>query len=94
MSVVLPQWSSRQLQRGIINALIDSGADMDACRRSDMPIIVPIRAGNLTAVETLLARQANVRTFLAMDLPYLGGAAPSATREYEAALMSVYRQLA
>ncbi|CEL94122.1 unnamed protein product [Vitrella brassicaformis CCMP3155] len=98
MSVALPQWSSRQLQGDIINALIDGGAAVNAGGGEDLGVDRPIRAavaaGNLTALQTLLARQANVRGFLAMELPHIHGAAPSATREYEAALILVYRRLA
>ncbi|CEM28810.1 unnamed protein product [Vitrella brassicaformis CCMP3155] len=93
--VVLPQWSSRQLQHDILNALIDGGADVNAGGGggSSTPIMVAIRAGNLTAVEVLLARQVDVRGFAVMRLPYVGGAAPSATREYEDATISVFRRL-
>ncbi|CEM00610.1 unnamed protein product [Vitrella brassicaformis CCMP3155] len=94
MPVLFPQWPSRQLQRDIMDALIDGGADINA-GGDDRPIMVAIRAGNMTAVEALLARQANVRGIWGpvMQLPYFGGAAPSATREYEDALMSIYGRL-
>ncbi|CEM22702.1 unnamed protein product [Vitrella brassicaformis CCMP3155] len=94
--VVLPQWSSRQLQRDILSALIDGGADINADDFVEQPpIMVAIRAGNMTAVEALLARQADVRGIWGpvMRLPHLGRAAPSATREYEETLMSIYRRL-
>ncbi|CEM29379.1 unnamed protein product [Vitrella brassicaformis CCMP3155] len=97
LPVVLPQWPSRELQRDIINALIDGGADVNgsgAERFEQLPIKVAIRAGNLTAVEALLACQANVRGVTAMELPNRLGAASSATREYEDLLISVYRRLA
>ncbi|CEM30756.1 unnamed protein product, partial [Vitrella brassicaformis CCMP3155] len=91
--VSLPQWSSRELQQDIINALIDGGADVNRGGGSESPIKVAIAAGNLTAVDALLARQVDVRGFTVMRLPYIHDAAPPATREYEAALMSVYRRL-
>ncbi|CEM25186.1 unnamed protein product [Vitrella brassicaformis CCMP3155] len=93
--VVLPQWSSRQLQRDVINALIDGGADINAAGGEERLLKMGIAAGNLTAVEVLLERQANVRGFgpLVMELPDMLDAAPSVTREYEAALISVYRRL-
>ncbi|CEL94108.1 unnamed protein product [Vitrella brassicaformis CCMP3155] len=85
--VVLPPWSSRQLQRDILNALIDGGADM--------PIMAAVRAGNLTAVEGLLARQANVRGFRVMQLPRLQLSRPfplSLSREYEENLSPEYEE--
>ncbi|CEL94451.1 unnamed protein product [Vitrella brassicaformis CCMP3155] len=92
--VLLPQWSSRELQRDIINALVDGGADVNAAGGGrERPIRVAIEAGNLTAVDTLLARQADVRGLRVMRLPYIPDYAPPATREYEDALMSVYRRL-
>ncbi|CEM30739.1 unnamed protein product [Vitrella brassicaformis CCMP3155] len=89
----LPQWSSRELQRDIINALIDGGADINDGDGSERPIKIAIRAGNLTAVEALLERQANVRGFTVMQLPYVSEAAAALTCQYEDALMSVYRRL-
>ncbi|CEM28808.1 unnamed protein product, partial [Vitrella brassicaformis CCMP3155] len=97
--VVPPQWSSLQLQRDILSALIDGGADINGggCELMgvDRPIRVAVGAGNMTAVEVLLARQADVRGIWGpvMELPCVGGAAPPPTREYEAALMSIYRRL-
>ncbi|CEM31646.1 unnamed protein product [Vitrella brassicaformis CCMP3155] len=91
--VALPQWSSRELQRDVINALVDGGAEMNGGGLERRPITVAVRAGNLTAVEALLERQANVRGVRAMGLPYLY-AACSVTREYEDTLISVYRRLA
>ncbi|CEM22705.1 unnamed protein product [Vitrella brassicaformis CCMP3155] len=93
--VVFPPWSSRQLQRDILSALIDGGADVNGGRvlSWDRPIRVAIRAGDLTAVEVLLERQANVRGVQdqVMQLPCHVPSHP--TREYEAALMGVYRRL-
>ncbi|CEM00569.1 unnamed protein product [Vitrella brassicaformis CCMP3155] len=86
--VVLPQWSSRQLQRDVINTLIDDGADVNAGQGYTRPIQVAVAAGNLTAVETLLARQANVRGFAVMRLPQ-----PHVTRQGEKQLLSVYHRL-
>ncbi|CEM37794.1 unnamed protein product [Vitrella brassicaformis CCMP3155] len=85
------EWSSRQLQRDVINALIDGGADIN----EDRPLHVAIRARSLTAVEALLARQVDVRRLvpLVMQLPYIDGAAPPPTRECEDILMSIYRRL-
>ncbi|CEM26294.1 unnamed protein product [Vitrella brassicaformis CCMP3155] len=96
--VVLPQWSSRQLQRDIINALVDGGADVNADPNltegsTDRPIKMAIRAGNLTAVEALLSRQANVRGVRVMRPPYIPYAARPVSCQYEAALMSVFRRL-
>ncbi|CEM19439.1 unnamed protein product [Vitrella brassicaformis CCMP3155] len=93
--VALPQWSSRQLQRDIISALIDGGADINAGGSFllPLPVLVAIAAGNLPAVEALLARQANVRGIMVMELPYIPDDAPPATREYENNLMSIYRRL-
>ncbi|CEM20452.1 unnamed protein product [Vitrella brassicaformis CCMP3155] len=91
--VVLPQWASRQLQRDILSALIDGGADVNGGGWMQRPITMGIVAGNLTAVEALLARQANVRGFGVMELPYVPHAALSPTREYEDTLMSIYRRL-
>ncbi|CEM26341.1 unnamed protein product [Vitrella brassicaformis CCMP3155] len=92
--VVLPQWSSGQLQRDVINALIDGGANINGGGLEQRVIRVAVRAGNLTAVEALLARQANVQGVRAMGLPYFDGdTAPPATREYEDILMSIYRRL-
>ncbi|CEM20195.1 unnamed protein product [Vitrella brassicaformis CCMP3155] len=90
--VVLSQWSSRQLQCDIINALVDGGADVNAGGVL-RPIRVAIVTGNLTAVEALLARQTYVRGFGLMRLPRFPFAARPVSREYEAALMSVYRGL-
>ncbi|CEM17330.1 unnamed protein product [Vitrella brassicaformis CCMP3155] len=95
--VVTSQWPSRQLQREVINALIDGGADVNGGLGGCMverPIKVAIRAGNLTAVEALLAGQADLRGIWVMDLPFFPDAAPSATREYEDTLMDIYRRLA
>ncbi|CEM29373.1 unnamed protein product [Vitrella brassicaformis CCMP3155] len=91
--VVLPQWPSRRLQRDILNAPIDGGADVNAAGGEERPIKLAIAAGNLTAMEALLARQVDVRGFTVMQLPYIRGDGPPATRDYEAALMSVFRRL-
>ncbi|CEM29375.1 unnamed protein product [Vitrella brassicaformis CCMP3155] len=92
--VVLPQWSSRQLQRDVINALIDGGAEMNGGGFEQRPITVAVRAGSEATVEALLARQANLRGLRVIyELPDIGSAAPPATRDYEAALMSIYRRL-
>ncbi|CEL94471.1 unnamed protein product [Vitrella brassicaformis CCMP3155] len=92
--VLLPQWSSRQLQRDVINTLVDGGADVNAAAGGEeRPIQMAIAAGNQTAVDALLERQANVRGFRVMEFPHVSDYAPSVTREYEAALMSVYRRL-
>ncbi|CEM00585.1 unnamed protein product [Vitrella brassicaformis CCMP3155] len=96
--VVLPQWSSRQLQCDIINALIDGGADVNAAeglfgRVADRPIRVAVAAGNLAAVQTLLAGNPNVRGFAVMRVPFLPYGDLSLTREYEDAVMCIIRRL-
>ncbi|CEL95941.1 unnamed protein product [Vitrella brassicaformis CCMP3155] len=64
-SLALPQWSSRELEADIINALIDGGAHLDADRPlghwDEWPIRMAVCGGNDSAVGVLLARGAAVR---------------------------------
>ncbi|CEM23807.1 unnamed protein product [Vitrella brassicaformis CCMP3155] len=100
--VVLPMWSSPELEAAILNALIDGGADMNEPTFWDsQPIRMAIRGGNESAMRVLLARGAAVRPprglpfRLVMELPRpipdrVGHQVPMA---YEQRLLSVYRRL-
>ncbi|CEM36600.1 unnamed protein product [Vitrella brassicaformis CCMP3155] len=98
--VILPRWPSPQLEAAIMNALIDSGADVNGPAGGEqLPIRIAIRAGNEGALSVLLARNAAVRWNdhrhpTVMDLPHtgehLGYKVPPA---YEQRLLSVYRRL-
>ncbi|CEL96689.1 unnamed protein product [Vitrella brassicaformis CCMP3155] len=58
--VVLPPWSSRQLQHDILKALIDGGADVNAGGQTNSPIQVAILAGNVTALEVIASHGADM----------------------------------
>ncbi|CEM05234.1 unnamed protein product [Vitrella brassicaformis CCMP3155] len=68
----LPVWTSRELQRSVLEALIAAGADVDGCRPAGLdetrrPLRVAVLCANKTAVEVLLAHGAAVRGLDGLD---------------------------
>ncbi|CEL93973.1 unnamed protein product [Vitrella brassicaformis CCMP3155] len=94
--VALPQWSSNELQRAVLTALLDGRADINAAadETQQTPIQVAIACGNEIAFHILMARQGiDLRAsspHMVMELPYALRPPPS---EYLQVLMSMYRQL-
>ncbi|CEM23922.1 unnamed protein product [Vitrella brassicaformis CCMP3155] len=91
--VYLPQWSSDGLEEGILTALIEAGADLNAVM-SDSFLREAIQRGSKTALDVLMARQDIVlrqpSAHMLMELPRPVRPPPP---EYPQVLMSMYRQL-
>jgi len=95
--VALPRWQSPELQRAVIIALIDGGADIHgpAYDMSTRPIAVAVRAANVMAVDILLSHDVRLRDdrfFMVMRLPFPNTGLRQ-TAQYEQELMKVYRRL-
>ncbi|CEL96897.1 unnamed protein product [Vitrella brassicaformis CCMP3155] len=97
---ILPLWPSREVQAAILSALIDAigrpridslppfpGHPRITKRKG--PIEMAVRAGNLTAVKTLVANGAALRGRQLVFLPRW----VRTSKEYEAALMAIYTYL-
>ncbi|CEM00506.1 unnamed protein product [Vitrella brassicaformis CCMP3155] len=95
--LVLPQWSSPQLERDIMTALLNGGADVNQGRphhhQPTMPIRVAIAAGSEAAFNLLMQHQANVHGVMVMELPHSDSFGRSAPSDYEHALLAMYRRL-
>ncbi|CEM00247.1 unnamed protein product [Vitrella brassicaformis CCMP3155] len=95
--VVLPQWSSPQLERDIMTALLDGGADVNVGYSDDdqptMPIRVAILAGNEAAFDLLMQHQANLQDMMVVELPRSDWFGKSAPSDYEHSLLAMYRRL-
>ncbi|CEM00513.1 unnamed protein product [Vitrella brassicaformis CCMP3155] len=101
--VVLPNWSSAELQRDILHALLDGGADINRGDYTNGPatvmenkaIRVAVRGGNVTAVGALLARNSDLHGSIhdhVIDLACLY-VVPPRPQQYENALLTIYRLL-
>ncbi|CEL99703.1 unnamed protein product [Vitrella brassicaformis CCMP3155] len=90
--LVLPLWPSRQIQAGIINALVDEGADVDGLvGGSKRPVEVAVRAGNAMGVRTLVGTHgAEVYGMGLLHVPY---EIRVATEQYEDALIDIFGYL-
>ncbi|CEL93934.1 unnamed protein product [Vitrella brassicaformis CCMP3155] len=97
--VALPQWSSDELQRAVLTALYDGGADPNVAADEtgetwETPLRVAIAYGNQTAFDILTARQGiDMRppdALMVMELPDLLRPPPT---EYLRLLISMFRQL-
>ncbi|CEL98287.1 unnamed protein product [Vitrella brassicaformis CCMP3155] len=88
--LVLPLWPSRQIQAGIINALVDEGADVDGLADgSKRPVEVAVRSGNATGVEALVGTHgAKVDGMGLLHVPLL-----VATEQYEDTLIDIFGYL-
>ncbi|CEM03210.1 unnamed protein product [Vitrella brassicaformis CCMP3155] len=99
--VALPQWSSPDLQEGVMKALIDGGADINAIPTDEevedwpgfTPIRIAIKACNETAFRLLMAEDGlQLGGRGVMGLPWtLETDRP--TEDHEATLLSFYKQL-
>ncbi|CEM03219.1 unnamed protein product [Vitrella brassicaformis CCMP3155] len=99
--VALPQWSSPDLQEGVMKALIAGGVDINAIPTDDAgrrcltatPVRVAIRACNETAFGLLMAEAGlQLGGRQVMRLPSTLDT-DRATEDHEATLLSFYRQL-
>mmetsp|Transcript_19301 Transcript_19301/g.55360 ORF Transcript_19301/g.55360 Transcript_19301/m.55360 type:complete len:359 (-) Transcript_19301:297-1373(-) len=91
-------WPSREVQRAVLEALIEVGADVNGGRTRRMDVIgLPLRVAgwcaNLTAVEVLLKRGAAVRGLGLGDLPPSSVLPSSPSPQYYSSLLDVYRRL-
>ncbi|CEL99941.1 unnamed protein product [Vitrella brassicaformis CCMP3155] len=87
----LPLWPSREVQRAVLEALIEAGADVNG--GDPRPLAVARWCANLTAVEVLLKRGAAVRGLQLGHLPNPCLLPPSPGPQYYSALLDVYRRL-
>jgi len=94
--VVLPRWSSRDLERGIINALIQGGADIngeDGMAGGRQPICAAISGANEAAVDILIQHNVSLRGMMVMELPFTDDYGSPVSADVETSLMSIYRRL-
>ncbi|CEM12860.1 unnamed protein product [Vitrella brassicaformis CCMP3155] len=97
--IVLPQWSSDELQAAVLTALLDGGADPNAAahQTDQTPLHLAIASGNQTALDILTARHdidlraAGQLYCMVMELPLLPLRQPPP--EYLQLLLSMYERL-
>jgi len=91
----LPAWESRETQRAVVEALIAAGADIDGGSfEHSGPIHDACRYANVMVVDALLTAGAATVGMRLASLPASNEGIPSQpSREYEDALLDVYRRV-